>query len=532
MTAPPRPKRARPRMSSTGVSLRHGIFWCTLAGTVAAQGTGPETDATVPPIPPGAAYVNTADPAVPDAREVVVDVPSAFHWSRYQVGDLGPWTYVFYPDGTGKILDRAERPKVLATLDCTAGESCVVAKPDGPGFSVDVGRGERPTPPETTDLDSTARYLAQWLLAGTAPPPPPPPPEPDPEPAVSTDAADSGLTGATPEPAAEVPPPESEPEPDTAPATEDVIPDVTRNEPPIGEEPVCPQQDPFLPASCLQPTTPLEPRAAPDPEATPTPPPQSPDAPTGPVAPPQTATPSAPPAAETPPPDDAPKKKVRFVDRINLACSITGNASLQFTPPGSTKKQFGKPRASIGCSANLTDRLSVRFSQIGYGNSKEQQPWDPDYTYAFTYRVNDNITLGYSNYSARFSDPNAAVAGLLEGNIRANIKLPVLTLPNGKTLPCSLSAGFPKVAEESLNLSCGYAVTKRLRVSGTMNFHAPGQQGTYEPDYSYTASYRINEDWYVSYNNYSNNRWPWNKGEAPGPGVLGGSISVGYRIRF
>lgn len=180
----------------------------------------------------------------------------------------------------------------------------------------------------------------------------------------------------------------------------------------------------------------------------------------------------------------------------------------------------------------LTERLTFRGAVIGYPVAGSQQPWDPDYTYAFNYKVNDKLNLGYSNYSARFTGDSNPVAGLLEGKFRASYKLPPIQLANDKTIPCTAGFGLPRPDKESLSLSCGYAVTKKLRVSGSAYFYLPGQQDTYQPDYSYTASYRINDDWLLSYNNYSNNRWPWNKGEDPGRGFTGGSLSMTYSFKF
>lgn len=477
---------------------RRIAFGAVLTSLVAAQGRAetPGTDAADPVV--SLVFVNTADPAVPEATEFIVDLPSARHWSRYQLGHLGPWAYVLYPDGTARILDSAPRSPVAATLACVAGESCRVDMVDSPGFLVPVGEGAQPVLPETTELDAAARYLARWILAGTAPVRPEPP---APRPIALA-------------PALEVSPAvvdERDPvldEPDSPP--------LAAEPPPTETAPVCSEAEPFVPTACAEPTGPIAARATPV-VAAPQPEPQGgrPTDPDKPVA-----------------AGAARKGPVRFIEKYNVNCSITGSSSLGFLIADPDRQGIAKPRASLGCSARLTDRLSVRLSLIEYINPKDQQPWDPDYTYAFTYRFNDKLSLGYSNYSARFSDGGSPVAGLLDGKLRASYKLPAFRLGNDKTIPCTASLGLPDPSKQSLNLSCGYAVTKKLRIGGTSYFYVPGTQGTYQPDFSYTASYRFNDDWLLSYNNYSNNRWSWNKGDAPGPGVLGGSLSLTYKFRF
>lgn len=236
--------------------------------------------------------------------------------------------------------------------------------------------------------------------------------------------------------------------------------------------------------------------------------------------------------ASASPSDAQPAMPEGIVARYSIACSLTGSINLGILAADADNRTSAKPRASLGCSARATDRLSVRLALIGYANPADQAPWDPDYSYAFTFRLNDTLSLGYSNYSARFTSEGGAVRGLFDGKVRATARLPAIPLPNDKTIPCSLSIGLPQPARESLNLSCGYAVTPKLRIGATAHVYAPGAQGTYQPDFSYTASYQIGDQWRLSYANYSNNRWPWNRNEAASAALTGGSISLTRTIRF
>jgi hypothetical protein len=170
---------------------------------------------------------------------------------------------------------------------------------------------------------------------------------------------------------------------------------------------------------------------------------------------------------------------------------------------------------------------------VSYLDPGSRSASDPDFTYAFSYRVNDKINLGYSNYGAQFGGDNGNfIDGLINGTLRASYKLPTLRLPNDTSLPCSASVALPNITSKSFNLSCGYALTKKIRIGATAYLYAPDVQDTYNPDYSYTASYKISDKMLLSYSNYSNNRWPWNKGDDPGPGLFGGNLSLTYKFSF
>ncbi|WP_305968706.1 MULTISPECIES: hypothetical protein [unclassified Mameliella] len=476
------------------------------------------------------AFVNTAEPATPGAREIVLDLPSALYWPRHQRGEIGQWTYAIFPDGSAKILSQGEKRRLAAQLDCEAAVGCDVRFEDGRVLTVDVGAGERPAMPSDLNLDAAARYLAAWILAGTAPPPPPPPPEPDLEAVVDETVLETTAKAPPiPEGPADLPEGVQPVDPAGGADTGDLVAPASTAAPsggPLPEvAPVCAEQEPFVPFACAEPTGPLQPA-----EDVPRAQPASPLS----ASAPQSQAPGANRAASpAPPPTPAALTKPKdFIERFNINCSLTGSTSLAHLNPDEDSRGNAKPRVSLGCSARLTDKLSFRGALLAYTNPKDQKPWDPDYTYAFTYRVTEKLSLGYSNYSARFTSGGSPVADLFRGKLRASYKLPALTLPNDKKIPCTASLGLPQPLKESLNLSCGYAVTDKLRVSGTAYFYKPGEQGTYQPDYSYTASYRFNDDWILSYNNYSNNRWPWNKGDAPGPGITGGSLSLTYKFKF
>ena len=114
-------------------------------------------------------FVNISVPAVPNAEEIIVDLPNVFHTSRYQKGTIGPWTFVIYPDGSAKVLSTTERLLKAATLHCIAGDICNISIVNGANFDVFVERGALPNIPSSTDIRPVTEYIARWILAGTAP---------------------------------------------------------------------------------------------------------------------------------------------------------------------------------------------------------------------------------------------------------------------------------------------------------------------------------------------------------------------------
>ena len=440
----------------------------------------PQFDALMPP---GSSFVNTSDLASPNAEEVIIDVPNVFHWARYQQGYIGGWQYVLYPDGSAKVTHAGILPGKPFTLECQSGVSCQITRPDGTLFSVLAVGAPRPSIPASTQGNVVARYLAEWILAGTGRPPLAPRTKRLP-PTTSTSEADGPEQGQT---SADIP------------------------------VPLCSEPDHFLPSLCAEPIASPAPRA-----------PSNRDAKAGRVGSERKASSSS---KEAKPKIAA--EPDRFLKRIGAKCSITASASLGFLNSGSSDQSNGKPRVSLGCSTNLTERLSMRFSLLKYANARDQAADDPDFTYAFLYRYSDKLSFSYSNYTARFNGPNGGFQDALkDGILRGSYKLPRIQLPNKKQVACSASFRLPNPLDDSLNISCGYAVTEKLRIGATFTFYLPNVQGDFDPDYTYTASYRFSKDLLLTYSNYSNNRWPWNKGKNPGPGFTGGSLSLTYALNF
>ncbi len=524
----------RPPIARTGSCLTLACA-IVLAVPTAAQDVPEDTPLNVP----GDGFLDTMAPAAPGAQEVIVDVPNPFFWSRYQTGQIGDWTYTLFPDGSGHVSKGTRDAAERVTLTCVEAVACEVTSNDGTTFSVPATGAPAPAPPQNETGETVSRYLAAWVLAGTGTPPaaPPEPPRPQRDSSPSDTLPPPPSTAAPPPVLVSGPP---VPEEQITDATQDVAEaeiaaiespaDNTLGLPDTQEPRDAPQSAPDIPPEENPPEDDGGILDLSVPNDIPPPRPVSVSAP-APAAPltlrPQTPAPAPPSAPETVSQDPPPN--LSFAERTNLRCSFTTSTSLSYERSNGSDG-LGKLRANLGCSGNITENLSLRFSLVEYANHAQQQDFDPDFTYAFTYRINDKINIGYSNYGGRYDE--GLLDALGNGTLRANITLPKLTLPNGRAIACTSGLGLPNPIDSRVSLSCGYSVTDKLRIGATANLYFPGAQGEFDPDYSYTASYRISDDWQLSYSNYSNNRFPWNRGDSPGPGLSGGSLSLSYRFDF
>lgn len=546
----------------TPVSVKHLLKLSLLASCQsfasvsagAAQQSAADTTDLFTTTTPESAFVNTADLASDTAEEIITDVPSVYFWSRFQRGEINGYRYVLFPDGSAKVYSRENPQTVVASMRCAWAVSCQITRANAPTLDVPAIGANRPDiPPVDANGTATAVYLAEWVLAGSGTPPPPPPIEIEDEtivdvalnldntaPPVSDGSQSDTALGIFDDSTAN-PVEQSE---DGVDQTEDVAPapgeealveddaQLTEEDqilvnaldtvPP--EDEVCPEQGQFMPTTCAQPTVIVarqEPATSPAPAA-------AASIPNAPVL--QGGIDAAPaPSIET----TSDEPDLSFSERYKLRCSVTGSANLNYENSGDGPFSPGKPRASLGCSVAFTEKLSMRASLIGYVFPEQQEDYNPDFTYAFTYKVNDTINLGYANYSARFNGPDGGFFdSLIDGNLRASFRLPKLELPNEKVVACSASLKLPNPFEASGNLSCGYTVNSKIRIGATAYFYLPDVQSQYQPDYSYTASYKFAEDWLLSYSNYANNRWPWNPSGNPNPGIGGGSLAVSYSFNF
>lgn len=469
--------------------------------------------------------VDTTKPAIPTAQEIILDIPSAVHMSRHQRGEINGLRYVLFPDGTGTVMQAGELRTALYRLKCTKGVSCTITGEGGVSINVPARGAPEPVLPIAPNGEALARYLSEWILAGTGTPIETKPPvevaenkAPAPTAPVA-EPADESIAQTSDEPAEQSPsePAAQDPEPAKSTTTS------SDQTPPVEESatPPCPVREEN--GGCAP--APVEERQVE----------QIRKVTYEPITPASQPAPLTQKSGKKQEPAEQPKELERpsFFKRIGLACSITGSVTSRYKNHNTGSERFGKPRVSFGCGARFSKKFSVRLSVIGYGDKNEKSPSDADFTYAFAYRATDKITLTYTNYSARFDGAGGGIAyPFTSGALRASYKLPRIPLPNDKTIGCSTSLSLLRPHENSLNLSCSYQVTDRFRISGTAYAYTSGKQENWEPDFAYVASYKINDDLNLVYSNYANNRFFWNDSSSPGEGIYGGTLSLTYNFKF
>lgn len=438
---------------------------------------------------PGPTIIDTAVPVVPGAQEVLYDTPNVFAWSRYQTGRIEGWTYRLFPDGSATIAAHDGRAASDYLIRCQIGEACQISNDAGVILNVPAIGAPKPDLPQEIAGLTLARYLAQTVLAGTGTPPPAPTPGP-------------------------VQGPDLPPEPVNVVAPEEPVEETVAVNRFVTDQVECTDPDPYYPDSCVYDDPP--PAAGSSTIRTP--------------ARPTASSGDQPTAADAPPPADEPQT---LAERFKLACSVTAGAGLQYTDHVDQDRSYGKFRVSLGCNVQISDRIKLAVSVIEYPSSKQQAPWDPDFTYALDFRVTEKLSLSYSNYSARFSgDDTDLVSSLLEGSLRASYKLPSVPYFGDRRMNCSIGVGLSDPTADAASLFCHSSITKKLWAGFTLYAYPANEQKPWNPDYSYLASYRINDRMTLNYSNYSSNRWPWNRGSDPGPGPLGGSLSLSYKLIF
>ncbi|MGH1578574.1 hypothetical protein [Planktotalea sp.] len=438
---------------------------------------------------PASQQIDTSKLLVPNASEVVFDFKNASGSSRYQSGVVGDWKYVLYPDGTTLVSHKNAQTSSTLTIECEMAVSCDVTAGDKDVLSVNAIAAPRPDIPVDTDAEGVARFLAQSILAETGTPLPAPVTQELP---LSEDAEASKQRDAivdVPQLSPESTTAEAEPAPVTAKPNR-VKPSTRAASPRKHQTPKVKRRTSPTPKIKLQ-------------------------------------------KAEIPVSAKVEKPELSFVKRYKLACSVSATASLHSLNQDEDENRTSKPRVNFACYARLSNKLSGRVSLVRYLNPSEQQPWDPDITYAFDYKVTDKIKLGYSNYSGRIGGSGNTFGKLLtSGTLRASVKLPQINLPFDKKANCSASIRLPDPKQSSARLFCGVRLSDKLSVAGTVHAYFPGRQESYQPDFTYTATYKISDLWSLTYSNYGNNRFPWNQASSPGRGILGGSLNLSYKIKF
>ncbi|WP_413113488.1 hypothetical protein [Thaumasiovibrio sp. DFM-14] len=90
-----------------------------------------------------------------------------------------------------------------------------------------------------------------------------------------------------------------------------------------------------------------------------------------------------------------------FTDEGAIGCQIDFNYTPEFFDLASTSYMKGHQTISLGCKYALFGNWYVNGTAFYYLDSKQKQPWNPDYTYGFGYFDwrPGTITVQYNNYS-------------------------------------------------------------------------------------------------------------------------------------
>jgi hypothetical protein len=90
-----------------------------------------------------------------------------------------------------------------------------------------------------------------------------------------------------------------------------------------------------------------------------------------------------------------------FNEDDTVGCNTSFNYSRTYTDLKSGKKLHNKKTLALGCKYTFANSWYFNFSLPVYINKKQQQPWDPDYTYGFGYFDwhPGAYSIQYNNYS-------------------------------------------------------------------------------------------------------------------------------------
>lgn len=217
----------------------------------------------------------------------------------------------------------------------------------------------------------------------------------------------------------------------------------------------------------------------------------------------------------------------------------------------------GFDREGSSATATSTTSMSLSYTLLGYwymslgfpfySNPDLQAPWNPQFTYVFGYRDWHPYTLGftYANYGGnRFNPgPNDPPNCFKCGSVSVSWKFPIpqwmshpFVLWEEGRVGCTVSVTMNiKSEKKTAGMGCRYNIKGWWYFQ--LNVKHYFDKETIQPwdaDYSYGFGYF---DWHpgvisIQYNNFSNNRFPWNEQPASGGEFRDGSLSVSWGMSF
>lgn len=111
-----------------------------------------------------------------------------------------------------------------------------------------------------------------------------------------------------------------------------------------------------------------------------------------------------------------------------LDCSASVGVAPRYFDNASLSDKSGKTQLFLSCGYTGIPRLALRGTAIFYPIASQQQPWDPDFVYVVNYKVTDEISFEYANYTGNrwpWHDDPDATGTVLGGSFRLTYQLPL-----------------------------------------------------------------------------------------------------------
>jgi hypothetical protein len=245
-------------------------------------------------------------------------------------------------------------------------------------------------------------------------------------------------------------------------------------------------------------------------------------------------------------PDD--RDEEDFLSR--LRCNLSLSSVRKYYDSKSSRYKSWKTSGSLYCNVALTEKLTAAGTLVGFPVAEQQQPWDPDFTYAVSYKLSKLTSIGFDNYSGNrlpWSNRKGS-GGLRSGGFQLSTEVPKDGfvrdwLPEwlSSRTSCGVSARLGISYEDqndgtqygkiSVGANCGFEplrnVTLRL---GVTTYPLAGQQQPWDSDLNYQFGYRISDQWSFEFNGSAN--FPWRKEEGSGRGISPSAFRLSYRLEL
>jgi|GEM_PF-6509149 len=481
------------------------LLACTFGSPVAAQDD--------PAAIPGPRVLDTSSPFAEGATEVLIDTPSAFVWSTYQSGERDGWFYRIFPDGNGILSRHPNFSRGFTAIRCEADKGCTPVTPP-PSAPV----------PATKVLEEMNDWLFDQgpprIFAFGMPDMPqadraalPALPKDDAAPQVRLTARASATLAADnrptpPSPAAYAHPPRDQPPPIN-------LRTVDARTPTDTAAPVGPLRDKSSTSSARSAV--LE-KVATHPAAL--------------------RVPHGPLRMGLSAPSPARRMAEAAAPRNRFTCTVSGSLGLTYVAPRGGDIRTGKLSGTFGCSYRHPSGLSIRLSVTGYPVASQRSASDSNLSYALSHPLPHGLTLQYASYSSQFPrQPQSVVGAFGQGGLRLTKSLPSVDMGQRTGLEalgrlnCQAFASWDLGESPGGGVACGLTAFGKIIFRASANVYAPETQSPWDPDYTYSASYAVNDRVAIEYSNYAGNRFPW-KGGGNSRGIESGALRVTYRFSF